>query len=391
MVLSCVYDCLVDSIIDLVLKNPMSKTALVVDDSKSARFALRKFLEGFDYTVEVAEDANQACQRLVDWRPDVIFMDHIMPGIDGFEALRMLKADPKTSSIPVVLCSSNEGEAFCAEARACGATSVLPKPPSPQQLQQILASLSSVRAALYVVEPPDQPAISPQAIHREPSAMQRLMATIAPPSQEAVKPGPVMPLPVVAHAGTSHPKVHPLREPAVTIQQAVMKTLRDSLPPDTPAEPVRIHNPGLPPMHPLTGSDDAATALLMLREEIDTRLRGLRQEIAAELSALSSQISGFDSHTHDEKVRQIATEVTKVHTNALASSIEQHLATLHSNLDSILHAQNERIEQLLQHSRQTAAEEAERTVMNAAQRIADQMAESIIKTLGPQISNIRRL
>jgi len=369
----------------------MSKTALVVDDSKSARFALRKFLEGFDYTVAVAEDAHQACQRLVGWRPDVIFMDHIMPGIDGFEALRMLKSDPETSSIPVVLCSSNEGEEFCAEARACGATSVLPKPPSPQQLQQVLASLSDARASLYAVEAHDQAAPPAQMIKREPSAMERLMATIAPSSPETAKAGPVMPLPIVTHAGSSHPKVQPLREPAVTIQQAVMKTLRDSLPPDSTAEPVRIYNPGLPPMHPLIGSDDSATALLMLRDEIDTRLRSLRQEISAELSALGSQVSGFDGHTHDEKVRQIASEVTKMHTNALASSIEQHLATLHSNLDSILHAQNERIEQLLQHSRQTAAEEAERTVMNAAQRIADQMAESIIKTLGPQISNIRRL
>lgn len=386
----------------------MSKTALVVDDSKSARFALRKFLEGFNYKVEVAEDAHEACRKLIDWRPDVIFMDHIMPGIDGLDALRMLKADPHTSAIPVLLCSSNEGEDFWAQAKACGAIGVLQKPPSPQQLTQALANLTNVDANGVMPGASEKKAESSStaAAAREPSVMERLMATITPKSEvenpielaatqqsaEIAKPALVLALPMAAHTPPAPSKVQSLREPAVTIQQAVMKTLRDSMSaePSLP-EPARARSSNLPAMAPLSSSGDAATALLSLREEMDMRLRALRQEIAAEFSTLQNQLSGFDSNTLDENLRGIATEITKAHTSALAASLEQHLATLHGNLDSILHAQNERIEQLLQNSRQTAAEEAERTVMNAAQRIADQMAESIIKTLGPQISNIRRL
>ena len=385
----------------------MSKTALVVDDSKSARFALRKFLEGFNYKVEVAEDAHEACRKLVDLRPDVIFMDHIMPGIDGFGALRMLKADPHTSAIPVLLCSSNEGEDFCAQAKACGAIGVLQKPPSPQQLAQALASLANANGVMpSASEGGSSPAVATAATAtREPSPMERLMATIAPKPNvetpiepaagpqpvEAIKPALALPLPIAAHTPSTPSKVQSLREPAVTIQQAVMKSLRDAMPAEPAPEPTRAPGPSLPAMHPLTSGGDTASALLSLREEMDTRLRALRQEIAAEFSALNAQLAGFDSNTLDETLRSVATEISRTHTSALAANLEQHLATLHANLDGILHAQNERIEQLLQNSRQTAAEEAERTVMNAAQRIADQMAESIIKTLGPQISNMRRL
>ncbi|WP_020651287.1 response regulator [Solimonas variicoloris] len=119
----------------------MHRTALVVDDSKSARFALRRYLEGHAFKVDTADSAQQAYLALQQQRPDLIFLDHIMPGIDGFEALRQLKQDPETAAIPIIICSSNEGEAFVAEAREQGAVGVLPKPPTPELLQRVLASV----------------------------------------------------------------------------------------------------------------------------------------------------------------------------------------------------------------------------------------------------------
>lgn len=119
----------------------MHRTALVVDDSKSARFALRRYLEGHAFRVDTADSAQQAYLALQQQRPDLIFLDHIMPGIDGFEALRQLKQDPETAAIPVIICSSNEGEAFVSEAREQGAVDVLPKPPTPELLQRVLASV----------------------------------------------------------------------------------------------------------------------------------------------------------------------------------------------------------------------------------------------------------
>ncbi len=399
----------------------MSKIALVVDDSKSARFALRRFLEGFNYKVETVESATDAYRVLAGMLPEVIFMDHIMPGIDGFEALRALKADARTANVPVVICSSNEGEDFIAQAKARGASNVLQKPPSTEQLAGVLANLTN-GAANYSPSLPPELAENPLAMtlaptltsRREPTAMERLMATIPPKmapdtyllastltssgSGYGSLPRPdemsaTMPLPVVAIPPLTSPKVQSLREPSVTIQQAVMRSIRDSLP-QTQAQPQvqpQAAIGGLPAMPALTTTSDAAAALVALREEMDERMGSLRHELVAELSVLRTQLSGFNSNALDEKLRLVATEAAKARTNALASSLEQHLSALRGNLDAILRAQNERIEQLLQSSRQTAAEEAERTVMKAAQRISDQMAESILKTLGPQLSNMRRL
>lgn len=401
----------------------MNKTALVVDDSKSARFALRKFLEGFNYKVETAESANEAYRCLGGSLPDVIFMDHIMPGTDGFEALRVLKSDPRTGDVPVVICSSNEGEDFIAQARVRGASNVLQKPPSPEQLAGVLANLTSRQANYSATTPPQMsenplamtlaPGLMPQ---REPTAMERLMATIPPkmiptahllansllPQGSGGHHGQAgsntlpanlastMPMPAVAIPPPLHSKVQSLREPAVTIQQAVMKSIRDSMPPPQ-ADAATATMSGLSPMPAFASDGDAANALVALREEMDQRLGRLRSEVIAELGAVRAQLSSLNSGAFDEKLRAMASEVAKARTNALASSLEQHLSALRGNLDAVLRAQNERIEQLLQNSRQVAAEEAERTVMKAAQRISDQMAESILKTLGPQLSTMRRL
>ena len=170
-----------------------------------------------------------------------------------------------------------------------------------------------------------------------------------------------------------------------------MKSIRDSMPSGPPSPPTQSLTSALPEMPSLTTGSNTAAALISLREDVDDRLGRLRQDVMSELSALRAQLSGFDGAALDEKLRNVATEAAKARTHALASSLEQHLSALRGNLDSILRAQNERIEQLLQNSRQVAAEEAERTVMKAAQRISDQMAESILKTLGPQLSNMRRL
>ncbi|SFF59855.1 Response regulator receiver domain-containing protein [Fontimonas thermophila] len=109
-----------------------ARLALIVDDSRSARFALRKQLEHHAFKVEAVESARAAYQWLAAQTPDLIFLDHVMPGEDGFEALRHIKANPRTAAIPVVICSSNEGGSFVAEARSQGAADVLQKPPSPE-------------------------------------------------------------------------------------------------------------------------------------------------------------------------------------------------------------------------------------------------------------------
>lgn len=105
----------------------MTKRALIVDDSRSARVILGRMLEGYSLAVDSAESAEQALEYLKQTRPDVIFMDHLMPGMDGFQAVQVIKSNPNTATIPVVMYTSQEGELYASQARALGAVGVLPK------------------------------------------------------------------------------------------------------------------------------------------------------------------------------------------------------------------------------------------------------------------------
>jgi CheY-like chemotaxis protein len=71
----------------------------------------------------------------------VIFLDHMMLGMDGFETLTVLKRDPSTTTIPVVMYTSREGDAYMGQARARGAAGVLHKPINPLELSDILTRL----------------------------------------------------------------------------------------------------------------------------------------------------------------------------------------------------------------------------------------------------------
>lgn len=357
----------------------MIKTALVVDDSKSARFALRKFLEGFNYKVNTADSAADAYRQLAGPLPDVVFLDHIMPGVDGFEALKVIRADPLTSTLPVVICSSNEGEDFVHQAKLRGATDVLQKPPSPEQIAGVLSNLSNQDADFASLAPRLQP--EPAPVREAPSMMERLMAAIpAKSGTVAAAPAPITPS-----------KVQPIREPAVAIQQAVMKSLRDAMPQSSePRPPARPELPAVPTLSS-EAANPASDYLEQLREEAEARFAALREELLAEMQGLRQQLGQLNTGTgSEERLRNLAQEAAKSRTNALAQTLEQHLTSLQANLDAVLRAQNERLEQALQLVRQTAAEEAERVVMNAAQRIADQMTSSMLKTMGQQLSSLGR-
>jgi CheY-like chemotaxis protein len=104
-----------------------ARRALVVDDSRSARAFLTRVLERYDLKVDGAESAEQAIEYLTHQRPDVIFMDHLMPGMDGFQAVQAIKNNPRTATIPIMMYTSQEGELYLSQARALGAIGVLPK------------------------------------------------------------------------------------------------------------------------------------------------------------------------------------------------------------------------------------------------------------------------
>jgi CheY-like chemotaxis protein len=104
-----------------------ARRALVVDDSRSARAFLTRVLERYELAVDGVESAEQAIEYLTHQRPDVIFMDHLMPGMDGFQAVQAIKNNPRTATIPIMMYTSQEGELYLSQARALGAIGVLPK------------------------------------------------------------------------------------------------------------------------------------------------------------------------------------------------------------------------------------------------------------------------
>ncbi len=98
-------------------------------------------LEKYDIEVDMAEAAERAIEYLKSNRPDAIFMDHQMPGMDGLQALQTIKSNPQTAMIPIMMYTSQEGELYVGQARALGAMGVLPKQVRPVDVSKVLYEL----------------------------------------------------------------------------------------------------------------------------------------------------------------------------------------------------------------------------------------------------------
>ena len=116
----------------------------MVDDSRVALASLSRMLKEHGLAVDTAESGSEAIDYLrMNLHPSVIFLDYMMPGMDGFETLRVLKGDPRTSRVPVVMYTSTEGESYMGQALSAGAVDVLRKPIDPMELMRILRRLKT--------------------------------------------------------------------------------------------------------------------------------------------------------------------------------------------------------------------------------------------------------
>ncbi|MBL4795677.1 MAG: response regulator, partial [Pseudomonadales bacterium] len=118
--------------------------ALVVDDSKSARVMLSRQLQKLGLTVDSVESAKDAFSYLESSRPDLIFMDHMMPGIDGLVAAKLIWNNINTRTIPVVMYTSKDGDEYVQSAKAHGAVAVLPKPAKAHQIETIIERINTI-------------------------------------------------------------------------------------------------------------------------------------------------------------------------------------------------------------------------------------------------------
>lgn len=103
------------------------KKVLIVEDDRFLRDLAVKKLQLAGYVVVVAVDGNQALQQAAGEHPDLILLDIILPGVDGFEVLRRLKADGQLKHIPVVLLSNLGQKADLERGLSLGATDYLVK------------------------------------------------------------------------------------------------------------------------------------------------------------------------------------------------------------------------------------------------------------------------
>ena len=104
------------------------KKILVVDDSPTDRHHLSEMLAKKGYQVITAENAEDAISKAKSGRPDLILMDVVMPGVNGFQATRALTSDEATKHIPVVLCTSKNQETDKVWGKRQGAKDYLTKP-----------------------------------------------------------------------------------------------------------------------------------------------------------------------------------------------------------------------------------------------------------------------
>jgi response regulator RpfG family c-di-GMP phosphodiesterase len=117
---------------------------LLVDDDPGLRALVRTTCEVFDFEVQEAESAREAVERIAVRRPDVLVLDVSMPGMSGLELCRVLKDDPATREIAVVLLTGSETGTQIQADRA-GADALLRKPFSPLELLSMVERLAGGR------------------------------------------------------------------------------------------------------------------------------------------------------------------------------------------------------------------------------------------------------
>ena len=118
------------------------KKILIVDDSPTERYFLTELLTRNGFNVSVAENAEEALIKVKSHTPDLILMDVVMPGQNGFQLTRQLSKDPATQNIPVIMCTSKSLQTDRIWGLRQGARDYVTKPVKADELLGKIAALS---------------------------------------------------------------------------------------------------------------------------------------------------------------------------------------------------------------------------------------------------------
>ena len=148
----------------------MPKTILVVDDKASVRTLVKDYLTEENFKVVIAENGQQALYAARQEKPDLVLLDIMMPNMDGLEACRRIKADPRTRHIPVVMLSSADEIDTVVQCIKLGADDFIRKPFSQRLLVERVKALAKAIEGLAGRRCKDLPqAKRPAALAHEPA------------------------------------------------------------------------------------------------------------------------------------------------------------------------------------------------------------------------------
>lgn len=119
---------------------------LVVDDYQDAREMCAEYLRYSGFRVAEARNGHEALEQAFDARPDVILMDLSLPGMDGWEATRRLKADERTRDVPVIALTGHALQGYSEGAKAAGCDAFITKPCLPDRLVQEIRKILDAKA-----------------------------------------------------------------------------------------------------------------------------------------------------------------------------------------------------------------------------------------------------
>ena len=116
---------------------------LIIDDSKTETVTFTRILEGHGYQIETVYNAEDGLRSAREEPPDLILMDVVMPGMNGFQATRRLTRDPKTATIPVIMITAKDQETDRIWGLRQGARDYIVKPVNETELVDKIGALLS--------------------------------------------------------------------------------------------------------------------------------------------------------------------------------------------------------------------------------------------------------
>jgi len=124
---------------------PAKKTVILIEDSETFRFIYREILNYHGYEVLEAENGKIGWEKIKNVGPDLVLLDIMVPEMDGFEVLRMIRSVEATVDIPVIILTAVEGDA-CQKGLAAGATDCIIKGScSPEEVVFRISDLLGIR------------------------------------------------------------------------------------------------------------------------------------------------------------------------------------------------------------------------------------------------------